>query len=53
VRGRRPGHGAAGQGLAEFAFILALVALAVIAALILLGTDLTAIVSNIGDILPQ
>ena len=52
MRVRRPGDGTAGQGLAEFAFILALVALAVIAALILLGTDLTTILSNVGDALP-
>lgn len=53
MRRPRPRRGIAGQGLAEFAFILALVALALIAALVLLGTDLTTILSNVGGVLPR
>lgn len=43
------GSGAEGQGLAEYSLILALIALAVIAALILLGTNLASTLSDIGE----
>lgn len=37
-----------GQGLAEYALILALIAIVAIAALILLGTNISSILSTIG-----
>ncbi len=37
-----------GQGLAEYALILALIAVIAIAALVFLGTQISAILSNIG-----
>ena len=37
-----------GQGLAEYALILALIAVIAIAALIFLGTQISTILSNIG-----
>jgi pilus assembly protein Flp/PilA len=40
-----------GQGLAEFALILVLVAIVVIAALIILGTDLSSILESVGEAL--
>jgi len=40
-----------GQGLAEYALILALIAIIAIAALILLGTSISAILQTIGECL--
>jgi Flp pilus assembly pilin Flp len=40
---------AEGQGLAEYAVILALIALALIAALIVLGTDPSGVLSDLGE----
>lgn len=37
-----------GQGLAEYALILALIAIVAIVALIFLGTQISGIVSNVG-----
>jgi pilus assembly protein Flp/PilA len=37
-----------GQGLAEYALILALIAVIAIAALVFLGTQISSILSNIG-----
>jgi pilus assembly protein Flp/PilA len=37
-----------GQGLAEYALVLALIAVIAIAALIFLGTQISSILSNIG-----
>jgi Flp pilus assembly pilin Flp len=44
---------AEGQGLAEYALILALIALALIAALILLGTDLSSVLSDLGELIDR
>ena len=38
----------AGQGLAEYALILALIAIVAIVALIFLGTQISSILSNVG-----
>jgi Flp pilus assembly pilin Flp len=39
----------AGQGLAEYALILALIAIVAIVALIFLGTQVSSILSSVGD----
>ena len=39
----------AGQGLAEYALILALIAIVAIVALIFLGTQISGILSTVGD----
>jgi Flp pilus assembly pilin Flp len=44
---------AEGQGLAEYALILALIALALIAALILLGTDFSSVLSGLGELIDR
>jgi Flp pilus assembly pilin Flp len=44
---------AEGQGLAEYALILALIALALIAALILLGTDFSTVLSDLGELIDR
>jgi len=44
---------AEGQGLAEYALILALIALAIIAALILLGTDFSSVLSDLGELIDR
>jgi Flp pilus assembly pilin Flp len=44
----RPGPDAAGQGLAEYALILALIAIVAIVALIFLGGQISSILSNVG-----
>jgi Flp pilus assembly pilin Flp len=41
-------HSADGQGLAEYALILALIAIVAIVALIFLGTQISSIISSIG-----
>jgi pilus assembly protein Flp/PilA len=41
-------HKEEGQGLAEYALILALIAVIAIAALVFLGTKISGILSNIG-----
>ena len=38
-----------GQGLAEYALILALIAIVAIVALIFLGTQVSSIISNVGE----
>jgi len=38
-----------GQGLAEYALILALIAIVAIIALIFLGTQVSTIISNVGE----
>lgn len=40
---------ASGQGLAEYALILALIAIVAIVALIFLGTQISGILSTVGD----
>jgi pilus assembly protein Flp/PilA len=45
----RIAHGADGQGLAEYALILALIAIVAIVALIFLGGQISTIVSHVGD----
>jgi pilus assembly protein Flp/PilA len=45
---RRPDAGS-GQGLAEYALILALIAIVAIVALIFLGTQVSSIISNVGE----
>ena len=40
---------ASGQGLAEYALILALIAIVAIIALIFLGTQISGILSTVGD----
>jgi pilus assembly protein Flp/PilA len=42
-------HPADGQGLAEYALILALIAIVAIVALIFLGTQISSIVSRVGQ----
>ena len=42
-------HREEGQGLAEYALILALIAVIAIAALVFLGTKISSILSTIGD----
>jgi Flp pilus assembly pilin Flp len=42
-----------GQGLAEYALILALIALAIIAALLLLGTDFSSVLSDLGELIDR
>ena len=42
------GRGQRGQGLAEYALILALIAIVAIAALVFLGGQISAILSSIG-----
>jgi Flp pilus assembly pilin Flp len=42
-------EGAGGQGLAEYALILALIAIVAIVALIFLGTQISGIISTVGD----
>lgn len=44
----RPGSDEGGQGLAEYALILALIAIVAIVALIFLGTQISVILSNVG-----
>jgi len=44
----RPDADGAGQGLAEYALILALIAIVAIVALIFLGTQVSSILSNVG-----
>jgi Flp pilus assembly pilin Flp len=44
---------AEGQGLAEYAVILALIALALIAALIVLGTDFSGVLSDLGELIDR
>ena len=41
--------GSLGQGLAEYALILALIAIIAIVALIFLGTQISGIISNVGE----
>ena len=41
-----------GQGLAEYALILALIAIIAIVALIFLGSQISEVISNIGRCLP-
>ena len=41
-------QGAAGQGLAEYALILALIAIVAIVALLFLGSQVSGIISNVG-----
>jgi Flp pilus assembly pilin Flp len=43
-----PGTDEAGQGLAEYALILALIAIVAIVALIFLGSQVSLILSNVG-----
>ena len=45
----RPGPDAAGQGLAEYALILALIAIVAIVALIFLGNQVSTILSTVGS----
>jgi len=47
-RGRRSWRSATGQGLAEYALILALIAIVAIVALIFLGAQISAILFNVG-----
>jgi len=47
LRGHLPVNGEEGQGMVEFALILALIALVVIVALLLTGTQVTNLYSNI------
>jgi pilus assembly protein Flp/PilA len=42
-------HGDDGQGLAEYALILALIAIVAIIALLFLGGQVSAILSNVGN----
>jgi Flp pilus assembly pilin Flp len=42
-------HDEAGQGLAEYALILALIAIVAIIALIFLGSQVSGILSNVGN----
>jgi pilus assembly protein Flp/PilA len=44
----QPDSDEAGQGLAEYALILALIAIVAIVALIFLGTQISTILSNVG-----
>jgi len=44
----RPDSDEAGQGLAEYALILALIAIVAIVALIFLGTQISTILSSVG-----
>jgi pilus assembly protein Flp/PilA len=46
---RRLGGGSEGQGLAEYALILSLVAIIAIAALIFLGNQVSTILSKVGN----
>jgi len=46
---QRPAHGEEGQGLAEYALILALIAIVAILSLIFLGDTLADLLSTIGD----
>jgi pilus assembly protein Flp/PilA len=41
--------GESGQGLAEYALILALIAIVAIVALIFLGSQISSIISTVGD----
>ena len=43
------GHDEEGQGLAEYALILALIAIVAIVALIFLGTQVSGILSSVGN----
>ncbi len=45
----RPENDAAGQGLAEYALILALIAIVAIVALLFLGTQVSGILSEVGN----
>ena len=45
----RPADGEAGQGLAEYALILALIAIVAILSLIFLGDTINTLMSNIGE----
>jgi Flp pilus assembly pilin Flp len=49
VRRRRQGTGTEGQGLAEYALILALIAIVAIIALIFLGGQVSIILSTVGS----
>jgi Flp pilus assembly pilin Flp len=51
VRRFRIGRGESGQTLAEYGLILSLIAVIAIAALILLGTDISNILSTVGTLL--
>jgi Flp pilus assembly pilin Flp len=48
-RPRRKPSGEAGQGLAEYALILALIAIVAIVALLFLGGQISTIISEIGE----
>jgi len=49
----RPAHGEEGQGLAEYALILALIAIVAVLSLIFLGDTLADLMSYIGDTIDQ
>ena len=49
----RPAHGEEGQGLAEYALILALIAIVAILSLIFLGETLADLMSFIGETIDQ
>ena len=50
---RRPAHEEDGQGLAEYALILALIAVVAIISLVFLGDTLASLMSYIGDTIDQ
>jgi Flp pilus assembly pilin Flp len=47
-RGDAPAHGEGGQGLAEYALILGLIAMVAIGAVMFLGSSMDAMFSNLG-----
>ena len=49
IRRHLPDIGDDGQGLAEYALILALIAIVAIVALLFLGTQISQILSTVGD----
>ena len=49
----RPADGEDGQGLAEYALILALIAIVAILSLIFLGDTINTLMSNIGETIDQ
>ena len=49
----RPADGEEGQGLAEYALILALIAIVAILSLIFLGDTINTLMSNIGETIDQ
>jgi pilus assembly protein Flp/PilA len=49
LAGKRPAHGEEGQGLAEYALILALIAIVAIISLIFLGDTINDLMSVIGS----